>query len=616
MYACTERPGSEVRDLWCPASRGRGNESRLRRAHSTRYDGASHPTPGDGKCPCRRPSIARPGHPCYGRRCGTPSARAWAAADASGALPAIGDASSRPPRHRAAREPGVRRSRHQPRDAARAAAAAVAAGHRRGARRGDPHGSRRRADRLGRGRAARVREPAAGGLGVRVDRGRDPRRARLVGPAPARPAARRRRRVRVGQPDRAAAHRQRARRVRRRPAQPRARGGRPAGDARVLLQRLRRPGAQARRVGARDPERRAGGGRRLPRRVRGRPRGGGAGRRRGRRGRAGRRRRGRPRALGLRAGAGGHRGLARAARGALRRLEVGGLAAQRGLGRSRDRAPAGRRAPVRAGRRAVVPVDRRSATTRTACSSGRRASPPTSRPTSATSSRSSAGASTTSSTSGASTTTATSRGPAGRRRPWASIPPGSRSCSPAGCRSSAGGRSSRCRSGPATSTCSTPSWTRSATTRPAGSSRHAARSSTSRSTWTWPAASRPRTPSTTSSTPTRGSPRSCARPPPPACPPRPTSRACSSGEPEALLVRAIARYPEVVEDAVAAQETQGITAYATELATQFHAFYRDARVVDAEQPERSTKRLALALAAMTTLANALALLGISAPESM
>ncbi len=88
------------------------------------------------------------------------------------------------------------------------------------------------------------------------------------------------------------------------------------------------------------------------------------------------------------------------------------------------------------------------------------------------------------------------------------------------------------------------------------------------------------------------------------------------GEPEALLVRAIARYPEVVEDAVAAQETQAITAYATELATQFHAFYRDARVVDAEQPERSRKRLALALAAMTTLANALALLGISAPESM
>ena len=55
--------------------------------------------------------------------------------------------------------------------------------------------------------------------------------------------------------------------------------------------------------------------------------------------------------------------------------------------------------------------------------------------------------------------------------------------------------------------------------------------------------------------------------------------------------------PEVVEDAVAAEETQGITAYATELATQFHAFYRDARVVDPAEPERSAKRLALALAA-------------------
>ena len=75
-------------------------------------------------------------------------------------------------------------------------------------------------------------------------------------------------------------------------------------------------------------------------------------------------------------------------------------------------------------------------------------------------------------------------------------------------------------------------------------------------------------------------------------------------------------FPEVVEDAVAAQETHGITAYATELATQFHAFYRDARVVDADHPERSAKRLALALAAKSTLANALGLLGISAPEAM
>jgi len=89
-----------------------------------------------------------------------------------------------------------------------------------------------------------------------------------------------------------------------------------------------------------------------------------------------------------------------------------------------------------------------------------------------------------------------------------------------------------------------------------------------------------------------------------------------SGAPEAALARAVVRFAEVVEDAVAAEETHGITAYATELATTFHGFYRDARVVDVDEPARSGARLALAEAARITLANALALLGISAPESM
>ncbi len=89
-----------------------------------------------------------------------------------------------------------------------------------------------------------------------------------------------------------------------------------------------------------------------------------------------------------------------------------------------------------------------------------------------------------------------------------------------------------------------------------------------------------------------------------------------AGAPEAALARAIARYPEVVEDAARSEETHGVTAFATELATQFHAFYRDARVVDADEPERSASRLALVSAARITLANALGLLGISAPDSM
>jgi arginyl-tRNA synthetase len=89
-----------------------------------------------------------------------------------------------------------------------------------------------------------------------------------------------------------------------------------------------------------------------------------------------------------------------------------------------------------------------------------------------------------------------------------------------------------------------------------------------------------------------------------------------AGAAEGTLARVVARLPEVVEDAAAAQETQGITTYATELATAFHAFYRDARVIDATEPERSAKRLALVDATRISLANALALLGVSAPEVM
>ena len=89
-----------------------------------------------------------------------------------------------------------------------------------------------------------------------------------------------------------------------------------------------------------------------------------------------------------------------------------------------------------------------------------------------------------------------------------------------------------------------------------------------------------------------------------------------TGAPEAQLARQIVRLPEIVEDAAESEETHGITSYATDLATTFHAFYRDARVIDETEPDRSAGRLALVAAAGTTLANALGLLGISAPEAM
>ncbi|MCI0345625.1 MAG: arginine--tRNA ligase, partial [Chloroflexi bacterium] len=93
-------------------------------------------------------------------------------------------------------------------------------------------------------------------------------------------------------------------------------------------------------------------------------------------------------------------------------------------------------------------------------------------------------------------------------------------------------------------------------------------------------------------------------------------RGILDGTAEATLARELVGFPDVVADSAAAHEVHGITTYATELATAFHAFYRDARVIDADEPERSAKRLSLVRAAQITLADALGLLGISVPESM
>jgi arginyl-tRNA synthetase len=89
------------------------------------------------------------------------------------------------------------------------------------------------------------------------------------------------------------------------------------------------------------------------------------------------------------------------------------------------------------------------------------------------------------------------------------------------------------------------------------------------------------------------------------------------GDPVARgLAREVLRLPEVVEDAAGDEQTQGVTAYATELATTFHAYYRDRRVVDPSDPGTSVGRLGLVDATRIALANALTLLGISAPEQM
>jgi len=56
--------------------------------------------------------------------------------------------------------------------------------------------------------------------------------------------------------------------------------------------------------------------------------------------------------------------------------------------------------------------------------------------------------------------------------------------------------------------------------------------------------------------------------------------------------------------------------YALELAQTFTAFYRDCKVVGAEPDAVEAFRLGLCVTSKRTIARALGLLGVSAPESM
>jgi arginyl-tRNA synthetase len=87
-------------------------------------------------------------------------------------------------------------------------------------------------------------------------------------------------------------------------------------------------------------------------------------------------------------------------------------------------------------------------------------------------------------------------------------------------------------------------------------------------------------------------------------------------ESEQALVKRLLEFPEEVRVAAERRAPHRICAYSTAVAADFHAFYRDCQVVGAEGDGVEGSRLALCLAAKRTIAAALGLLGISAPERM
>jgi arginyl-tRNA synthetase len=85
---------------------------------------------------------------------------------------------------------------------------------------------------------------------------------------------------------------------------------------------------------------------------------------------------------------------------------------------------------------------------------------------------------------------------------------------------------------------------------------------------------------------------------------------------EVQLIELIARFPMAVEQAANEYRPLVIANYAFDLANAFHSFYHAVPVLQAESENIRNARLRLVAAAKQTLANALWLLGITAPDVM
>ncbi|HWP64548.1 MAG TPA: arginine--tRNA ligase [Candidatus Limnocylindria bacterium] len=87
------------------------------------------------------------------------------------------------------------------------------------------------------------------------------------------------------------------------------------------------------------------------------------------------------------------------------------------------------------------------------------------------------------------------------------------------------------------------------------------------------------------------------------------------GEPELEVLRALARYPDVVETAARALEPHRLVFYLQELAGAFHRYYNQHRILADDRPTAHA-RLALLRAVRLVLRSALDLVGVGMPERM
>jgi len=86
-------------------------------------------------------------------------------------------------------------------------------------------------------------------------------------------------------------------------------------------------------------------------------------------------------------------------------------------------------------------------------------------------------------------------------------------------------------------------------------------------------------------------------------------------EPELTLIRKLLLLPELIETVCQTLEPHHLTYYAQDLATTFHSFYKQCRVISSNET-LTPARLKLVAATKTVLARTLHLMGMTAPERM
>jgi len=86
-------------------------------------------------------------------------------------------------------------------------------------------------------------------------------------------------------------------------------------------------------------------------------------------------------------------------------------------------------------------------------------------------------------------------------------------------------------------------------------------------------------------------------------------------EPELTLIRRLILLPEIIDEVATTLEPHHLPYYAQDLATVFHSFYKQCRVVSKDEA-LTRARLKLVRATQIVLAKTLHLMGMTAPERM